>query len=103
MERIWTSRAREAGPRYLAHLPAATLATLAKEAGLSPKWIDQHLALWLSSDDAPADLEQLGRDRYHVGKAHRTARLAVDREGKKEAAGAKGKAPAGKPRKSKGK
>ena len=86
-----------------AHLPAPILATLAKEAGLNPRWIDQHLALWLSSDDAPADLEQLGRDRYHVGEAHRTARLAVDREGKKEAAGAKGKAPAGKPRKSKGK
>ena len=76
-----------------AHLPRRTLERLAKEAGLDPKWLAELLALWLSGDNADADLEQLGRDRYHVGPAHQAARLAIEREGKKEVDGARGKAP----------
>lgn len=84
-----------------AHLPRRVLAQLAEEAGLDPKWIPDLLALWLDAGAGPADLERLGRDRYHVGEAHRTARLNVEQEGKKEARGAKGIPPARKVTKSK--
>jgi len=94
-------RAADVARGYGAHLPRRKLAELARQAGLDPKWLDALLDLWLDGDDGPADLEKMGKDRYHVGPRHWTARLNIDQEGRKEADGAKGKPPARKRGKSK--
>ena len=94
-------RAADVARGYGAYLPRRKLAELARQAGLDPKWLDALLDLWLDGDDGPADLEKMGKDRYHVGPRHWTARLNIDQEGRKEADGARGKPPARKRGKSK--
>lgn len=94
-------RAADVARGYGAYLPRRKLAELARQAGLDPKWLDALLDLWLDGDDGPADLEKMGKDRYHVGPRHGTARLNIDQEGRKEADGARGKPPARKRGKSK--